>query len=114
MGGKINIHLLSTCPPHHNSSVWQIYKMKLFQEIHCFIFRVALWPLMAANMNGGRKKKKDKETERQTFVLAGDVWLAAAESGLDVRQAVNWQKQGRRFSPPPASTAAALIYCGVP
>lgn len=69
---------------------------------------------MAANMNGGRKKKKDKETERQTFVLAGDVWLAAAESGLDVRQAVNWQKQGRRFSPPPPQLQRPSFTVGCP
>lgn len=29
------------------------------------------------------------------------MWLTAAESGLDVREAVNWQKQGHRFSPLP-------------
>lgn len=83
--------------------------MKLFQEIHCFIFRVALWLLMALN----KKKRKNKETERQALVFAGGTWLTAAEGGLDVTEAVNWHKTRSQVQSS-APTAMVLIYRGVP
>ena len=46
-------------------------------------------------------KKKEKETKRHFGFVRRNMGPPAAECGLDVLQAVNWQKQGHRLSPLP-------------
>lgn len=82
--------------------------MKLFQEIHCFIFRGALWLLIAVNKKGKKiKKVKDR------LVLAGDTCgslLQRAALMLDGSELAKTRSQVQSSG----LTAVVLIYCGVP
>lgn len=55
---------------------------------------------MAFNGSERGGEKKIKQVKDFCFGRR-HMWLPAAETGLDVREAVNWQKQGHRFSPLP-------------
>lgn len=69
---------------------------KLFQDSHCFIFRVALRLLMAGIewVRWIEKETRELKDTAYTFVK-----LSVPKGGLGVMKAVNRQKQGRRSSP---------------
>lgn len=60
---------------------------------------MALWFLKEVSKKG----EEEQGTSGPTAVLSGAVcgWLLLRDSGLDVGEAVNWQKQGHRFRPLP-------------